>query len=300
MWFVKSRKNRSRRADHSLFDERISKRLRVQSRVSLKSKTRFRWFGGFLVLLVSLLSLAVVLWVGVQFLNRYLLQQNDLFRIRDFKIECSGDVITSKHVMDYAELAGASNLFSLNIAEKRDFLQKKVPRVKSVKISRRLPGELVIEVQERISIARLEMKGYYLTVDREGCVLGPSTGASQLPVISGHSMPGLRPGLRLGGIPVMNALEVFDICETTQIRGLFKVLRIDLRNREALELSLGTGERVLLAWPQMGNGDALERDHLEQKLLKLAEILKTAAAQGKRVVSLDMTLENNFPAIEYY
>ena len=294
MWFHKSIKKRIRRANDSLFDERRSNRLRVQSRVSLSSKVKFRWFGGFLVLLVSLLALAVVLWVGLQFLNRYLLQQNDLFRIREFKIKCVGEVITSKHVMDYAELAGASNLFALNIAEKRDFLQKKVPRVKSVKISRRLPGELIIEVQERTSIARLEMSGYYLTVDREGCVLGPSSGASQLPVISGHAMPGLRPGLRLGGTPVMNALEVFDVCETTQIRDLFKVLRIDVRNREALELSLGNGERVRLAWPQMGKGDALERDHLEQKLLKLAEILKTAAAQGKRVASLDMTLENNF------
>jgi len=266
----------------------------------LKSKIKLRWFGGILVMLISLLSVAVVLWVGMHILDRFLLRQNDLFRIRDFKIECIGEVITSRHVMDYAQLAGCSNLFALNISEKRDYLLKTVPRVKAVEIARRLPGELVIKVRERISMARLEMDGYYLTVDRDGYVLGASSaGSPHLPVVSGHCMPGIRPGTRLGGTPVMNALEVFDVCETTQIRNLLKVIRIDVRNRESVELNLVDGERVSLAWQHMGTQDSFSREHLEQKLVKLAEILKAAAARGKHVVGIDMTLENNFPTPEY-
>lgn len=252
------------------------------------------------MILVSGLSLAVVLWVGMQSLERILFWQNDLFRIRDFKIECMGEVITPKHIMDYAQLTGCSNLFALDISEKRDYLLKKVPRVKSVKIVRRLPNELVVEVQERISIARLEMNGYYMAVDRDGYVLGAFSGAPNLPVISGYSMPGIRPGTCLAGTPVMNALEVFDVCETTPIRNLFKALRIDVRNREALELNLGAGECVTLAWQHMGTPGPLSREHLEQKLLKLAEILEKRAARGKRTATIDMTLDNNFPATDYY
>lgn len=299
MWFDPSREKR-RRAERSLFGEGRSNRLRVRTRVSLASNAKFRWFGGILMLLVSLLALTVMAWAGAQYLGGYLFRQNDLFRIRNFKIECDGEIVTSKHVMDYAGLSGAGNLFALNIARKRDFLLHTVPRLKAVKISRRLPGELVIEVQERVSVARLDMGGYYLSVDREGYVLGKAADVSHLPVISGHGLPGLRPGSRLAGTPVMNALEVFDVCENTQVRNLCKVLRIDVRNREALELMLADGERVMLAWTNMGTGDALGRDRLEQKLLKLAEIIKAAAARGKRVASLDMTLENNFPAPEYY
>ncbi len=299
MWFGKSKIKRRRRPDRARLDERRSNRLRVQSRVILNSKTGLHWLRGFLVLLLSLLSLAAVLGASLYALNHYLLKQNDLFRIRDFNIKCSGDVIKDRHVRDYAGLEGASNLFALNIAEKRDSLQKQA-RVKSVKISRILPGDLEIVVQERVPFARLEMSEYYLIVDREGCVLGPSTAVSRLAVISGYSIAGLQPGRRLAGTPVMNALEVFNICETTQFRDLFKVLQIDLGNREALELRLGGGERVLLAWPQMGQVDTLDPDRLEKKLLKLAEILKTAAARGKRVASLDMTLENDFPTPEYY
>lgn len=299
MWFRQSRKKRERQRSALLFAERREQRLAVQTRVSAQANIRWRWFGGALAIVVSGLALAALAWVGMQYLERELFWRNDLFRIRDFKIACLGEVITSKHIMDYAELAGCSNLFAINIAEKRDYLLKTVPRVKAVQISRRLPGELVIEVQERVSIARLEMGGYYLTVDREGYVLGSAVGAPHLPVISGHCMPGIRPGTRLAGTTVMNALDVFDVCEGSQFREQFKVVGIDVRNREAVELGLEDGARVNLAWQHMGLRDALSRENLERKLLKLAEILKVAGAQGKRVAQLDMSLENNFPAPEY-
>ena len=164
---------------------------------------------------------------------------------------------------------------------------------------RRLPGELIIRIRERIALARLEMDGYYMTVDREGYVLGASTRALHLPIITGHCMPGIRPGTRLAGTAVMNALEVFDVCETIRIRKLFKVVRIGVRNREVVELTLADGERVILAWQYMGTHDSLSRQKLEQKLVKLAEILKTTAEQGKRIAGIDMTLKNNFPVLKY-
>jgi cell division protein FtsQ len=299
MWPRSEKEKRGRQELAVSFNERRERRLRVQTGGGLRSHFRWRWFGGAAAVLIGLLALAVVGWVGLQYFERRLFQQNDLFRIRNCRIDCSGEVITPKHVMDYAELGGISNIFDVNISQKREFLQKKVPRVKNVKISRRLPDELIIEVHERVAIARLEMGSYYLSVDGEGCVLGPSAGAAQLPVIGGHGMPTMRPGTRLAGTPVMNALEVFTVCENPPVRDLLKVARIEVRGREAVELTLGEGERILLAWPRMGAGDSLERDGLERKLLKLAEILKAAAAGGKRVATLDMTVENNFPSPDY-
>lgn len=295
-----SKEKRHRRRSDVVFDERRSNRLAVQARSSVRSKIRWRWFGGMLVILVSLLSVMVVVWVGIRALDHFLLQQNDLFRIRNFKIECIGEVITPKHIMDYAQLASCSNIFALNIAEKRNYLLKTVPCLKSVEMARRLPGDLTIKVRERISLARLEMDGYYLTVDRDGYVLGASARALHLPIVSGHCMPGARPGMRLAGTPVMNALEIFDVCETTQVRNLFKVVRIDVRNRKAVELNLGDGERVTFAWQQMGARNSLSRENLERKLVKLAEILKVARTQGKSIARIDMTLGNNFPVLEYY
>jgi hypothetical protein len=41
------------------------------------------------------------------------------------------------------------------------------------------------------------------------------------------------------------------------------------------------------------------QDSLIQKLAMLAESLRSASARGKKIATLDMTVENNFPAIEY-
>ncbi len=279
--------------------ERRSARLWVRSRARAPARRSWRWVGGALLIVISLLSAAVVLWAGLRFLERCLLSQNDLFRIQDIKIECSGEAITAKHVMDYAQLAGLSNIFAFSMAKQRDFLLKTVPRVKAVKISRRLPGELNIEVVERIASARLEMKGYFLSVDHDGCVLGAAPAAAHLPLISGAAWPGIRPGTRLAGTAIMDALQVLEVSETTNLRDIFQVQRIDLRKREALDLTLASGERVTLAWQYMGTRNALAREHLEGKLFKLGEILKVAAARGKRIASIDMTLENNFPVADY-
>ncbi|NLB59662.1 MAG: FtsQ-type POTRA domain-containing protein, partial [Lentisphaerae bacterium] len=287
MW--KHRKHRSggRRTG---VKQRRSDRLWVRSRPAMKSKIPWRWVGRALMILLGLLSVLVILGLGALYLERILLRENSLFAIRDCQIECTGEALTPKLIEEYAELSGCTNLFALNIATQRASLLQKVPRVKSVEIARRLPDGLQIKVRERISLARLEMRGYYMTVDREGYVLGSApSGARHLPVISGHGMPGMRPGSHLAGTPIMNALEVFDVCETTPLRDQFKVIRISVRRPEALELTLEHGVRVALSWQQMGTQSSLSRENLERKRGRLAEILKTAAARDKRVASIDMT-----------
>jgi len=251
------------------------------------------------VILSSLTACGILLWVGTQSLGRLLFRQNDLFRVRNIKIECNGDIITPKHIMEYARLSEMQHLFAANIEEIRDQLLMKVPRLKAVEIKRRLPGELIIRVRERVSMAQLEVNHYYLTLDREGYVLGPTPGSKALPILAGYDLPGIRPGVQLSAAGVRNALEVLDVCQTTPIGQRVRIVSIDVRNAQALELRLANGERVLLAWNHMGESSSLGREQLEQKLARLAESLKSAAQRSKRIAWIDMTLENNFPAQEY-
>lgn len=251
---------------------------------------------------ISLSSLAacfILIWVGTQAAIRLLFCQNDLFRIRDIKIECNGDVITPKHIMDYAQLADMKYLFATNIGEIRNQLLMKVPRLKAVEITRRLPGELHIRVRERVSMAQLEVNRYYLTLDREGYVLGPISGSKALPILSGYVLPGIRPGVQLNAAGVRNALEVLDVCQTTPLGQRVRIASIDVHSAQALDMRLLDGERVLLAWTRMGEPTSLAREQLEQKLARLAKSLESAAARSKRIAWIDMTLDNNFPAQEY-
>lgn len=247
--------------------------------------------------LAGLAALGILAWIGTQSIAQFLFFRNEIFRLRSVKIECDGEVITPKHVSEYLILNTCSNLFSFNMAAERAALLKKVPRIRNVEFTRTLPGKLAIVVRERLPMARLGMGYYYLAVDREGKILGPSSGSKNLPVISRHKLSGLRPGVLLEDMKIARALKVLTTCDTTPVGEQIKIREIDVAQEDALELTLAGGEKVLFAWPDMDR-DA-PGNNLERKLIRLAESLKSAAARGKKIAAIDMTLENNFPAREY-
>ncbi len=253
-----------------------------------------------LLALTTLAALGLLAALGARAAGRALITHNELFRVRDIRVECSGDAITPRHILDYTRLADLNFLFATNIETVRRHLLAEVPRLKSVDIVRRLPGELVVRVRERTAVARLEVQPYFLTIDREGVVLGGAgQGSRTLPTIRGHALPGIRPGIRLSEPSIRNALAILEVCQTTPIGLRVHVADIDVRDPAALGLRLREGEQVRLAWPHMGEPSALAREQLEHKLGRLQESLVSAAARGKRIASMDMTLDNNFPAQEY-
>ena len=299
MWWKRVIEQRRRRWARANRGDRPESVLRFSARNRAGGKEWGRRLIMATIMLSGLTACGILIWVGTLSLGRLLFRQNDLFRIRDIKIECNGDIITPKHIIEYARLSEMKHLFAANIEEIRDQLLMKVPRLKAVEIKRRLPGELIIRVRERVPMAQLKVNHYYLTLDCEGYVLGKMTGSKTIPILVGYKLPGIRPGVQLSAVGVRNALEVLDVCQTTPIGQRVRIVSIDVRNAQALDLRLANGERVMLAWTNMGDLSSLARQHLEQKLARLAESLKSAAHRSKRIAWIDMTLENNFPAKEY-
>ncbi|MDD5678427.1 MAG: FtsQ-type POTRA domain-containing protein [Kiritimatiellae bacterium] len=299
MWWRSASEQRRRRWKRMPRGDRPESVLRFSAHDRVNGKEWGRRMIMAVIVLSSLTACGVLIWVGTQSLGRLLFWQNDLFRVRDIKIECKGDIITPKHIMEYARLSEMKYLFAANIGEIRDQLLLQVPRLKTVEIKRRLPGELIICVRERASMAQLAAGHNYLTLDREGYVLGKAAGSKSMPILVGYDLPGIRPGVQLSAAGVRNALEIVDVCQTTPIGQQVRIASIDVRNAQALELRLADGERVLLAWTHMGEPSSLAHQHLEQKLVRLAESLKSAAHRNRRIAWIDMTLENNFPAQEY-
>ena len=257
-----------------------------------------RWITRLLLVIIGVVFVFALLMLGTRLVARELFSRNNLFRIRQYDIKCTGNTIKPSDVLAFPGLAACSNLFALDIKSVRDDWLRRIPRIKSVEISRRLPGVLSIHLYERTPVARLNMESYYLTVDSDGCVLGTLSGDRKLPVIYGHCMPGLKPGVLLSGTMVMNALDVLNVCATTPVGQSLAIVSFDVRNMKALEFSLKDGARVTIAWKHMGERTSAANECLEKKLAKLAECLKESTSAGKQIVSVDMTLENNFPAIE--
>jgi len=252
-----------------------------------------------LVALAGFISAGILCWLGTRSMGQYLLFQNDLFKIGNVRIDCDGEALTPKYIGKCLELNACSNIFAFNMQAKRSALMDDIPCIKSVEISRRLPGELDITVHERLPVARLEMNAYYLTVDREGRVLGTTSGSKILPVISGHAISGLRPGVQLDEKKIRRALAVIQTCDTMPVGNYVKIMRIDVHDQDMLSFILADGEQVKFSWIGMTDLSPDSPDNLERKLSRLAESLRSASTRGKKIASIDLTVENNFPAIEY-
>jgi len=298
MWGKRTKKRRSGRHD-GLNTGEVLQVTAFSAKIRRNKMLILRMALAALMAAAGLASCGILAWLGAQSIGRYLFFQNDIFRLRAVKIECDGEVVTPKHISEYLELNTCSNLFAFNMTKERAALLKKVPRIKDAEFSRCLPGELTVVIHERLPVARLDMGAYYLTIDREGRVLGTSSGSKNLAVISGHRLAGLRPGIQLDEKKTVHALEVLAVCDTTPAGNYVKIKNIDVSRADALELTLADGEKVKLSWTDMDRPSNFARDSLERKLTRLAESLQSAAARGKKIAFIDMTVENNFPAQEY-
>ncbi len=262
-----------------------------------------------LMILVGSAAALGLLGFGTIAAARSLFSRNDLFRIRYYDIRCDGRNIDRDYIMNYASLNSYSNLFSVNTREMRDYLLARLPRVEDVEISRVLDGAIRIDVRERVPVARLASPGASMEIDGEGHVLGPPRKAEadesargsvrparELPVITGHNVIGLKPGMFLGNTAIMSALEVVDACDSTPIGQVFAIVSIDVENREFLKLRLGGGAAVKLAWAGMSEHSDVSRGRLMDKLEMLAENIRKAAQRREHILEIDMTVERDFPA----
>lgn len=247
--------------------------------------------------LAILASLAVTTWAVVK-IGALLFWENPGYAIRTLDIHVEGPSITATHVKEYMGVAVGTNLFSSSLAAMRNEFLKKTPIAKSVTLQRKLPSTLVVHVVERLPLARLGRWGS-LAVDREGYVFNLRAGSREYPVINGCAAENLKPGVRVDQA-VMNAIEVVDLCMRSKVGEHIKLASIDVSPKDHLELFLGGGEKIRLAWPDMDQILPETRPRVEQKLWNLAAALRYSEEQGHRLVNIDFTFSDDYvPAQEY-
>jgi len=146
-----------------------------------------------------MLSIAIVCLV-VLGVGALLLWLPTLMRNADGKLKASGTFLVKKIVIKgnrrclRSEIIKALGLdsrqliFSFSLTRARDRI-KALPFVKNARLYRRLPDQLLIDIEERQPIALFYLEKLYM-VDAEGIVIGrvPSGESLDFPVISGVSV----------------------------------------------------------------------------------------------------------------
>lgn len=236
-----------------------------------------------LVLLVGLPALAVGLYWGGHEAWRAMFAENDFFRIRQIEVTTDG-MLGAEDIREYAKVREGLNLFAVRPQEIRAALLA-VPLIASAQVGRRLPDALIIEVAERVAVARLGRSGAGspLAVDATGHVLGPSSVRVSLPVVLGVRDVGLRPGDVVADPMLKDALAVLEICNETAMREELAVATIDVGSEDLLDVGLSSGEQVLLS-----------REKLKEKLQQLREMRKVARDRGLDLAVYDMTVDRNY------
>lgn len=273
-------------------------RLHANARLGApKPDTRGRlakWFGWTALVLLAL-GLTVY---GLLKIGEALFWGNDHYKLLHLVIKAEGPMLSEQHVREYTGIHEGQNLFDLNLMEQRENFLRRQPNVAVMRLTRQLPDTLLIEVTERVAIARLSRFQSW-GVDREGWVFAVGPGTRDLPVITGFPTTGIGPGGRVVA-PVFKALDVVDACRNTIAGRQLHVVSVDVAPREYVELYMADGERVRLAWEGMGTGTAAAQKQLENKLDQMVLTLRAAERRGKHIANLDLTFGDQYiPAQEY-
>ncbi len=248
-----------------------------------RRRTRRRLAWRWLALLTGIpLLLGGLAWGGT-LAWRAMFSENDFFVIRQIEVTTDGS-LGRGHILEYARVSEGMNLFAVDPKSVRDLLMS-VPVVGQAQVGRRLPDTLVIDVTERVAVARLGRagSGSPLAVDAQGHVLGPSSVRASLPVIAGVRDVGLRPGDVVKDPMLAEALQVLDLCTRPELRAELSVATIGVGGEDYLDVGLATGEQVLLS-----------REEVEDKLDKLRRMRREARRRGLDLAVYDMTVERNY------
>ena len=275
MAFGRSEEKRRNRSHDSV--------LKATVRTVERRRAARRRAGGVLAVLLGIAAAGAGLWWGGRAAWRGLFTENDFFQIRQIEVTTDG-ALGAADIRDYAQVHEGQNLFAVHPAGIRAALLG-VPVIAGAQVGRRLPDTLIIEVAERVAVARLGRPGAGspLAVDATGHVLGPSSVRASLPVILNVRDKGLRPGDVVQDPMLKEALQVLEICNFVAMRQELVVATVDVASDEQLEVGLTTGETVLLS-----------RTHLREKLDQLRAMRIEARKRGLGLAVYDMTVDRNF------
>ncbi|MBI1883817.1 MAG: FtsQ-type POTRA domain-containing protein [Chlamydiae bacterium] len=249
---------------------------------SSKNSKRPSWLRklsrGSLFLFLLTVDLALSGWVASQIWK--MACGDSYFTIQKIKV-MGASVVSEEEVIERSRLKSFHNIFKANILEARRLLTLE-PLFKEVQVWRELPGDIVIQVQERAPLAQViaisgGSKGWL--VDPQGVIVSNVQAASNLyPIIR---MPLEKSAFRRGnqviqgGLP--NALKVLEIFSGSVLKKVFDLQWIDLHDKEDVILK-GKGDLVI----HLGN------EEFEGRLLKLLSILDDLKKKKREPLSIDL------------
>ena len=194
----------------------------------------------------------------------------------------SGKMVKADVLAEEFGLRKGANLALIDFESKRKDILKKIPNLRSIRITRKLPGKVSISSEERSPVARMNIRGRKSetgrVVDTDGVVFIWQRGTQMLPIIRETQAPGTAVGNRLNG----RALAALRLIESSQEAGRsdLGVLEIDISRPDYLVATLGNYARAKIAWDGMDDPTPANRKNLDQQLDRLAMAIRSRIGEN--------------------
>ena len=223
--------------------------------------------------MISRIGIAVLVLLAIVFAPTIFFQVS--------KINVTGDTrYTSEQLIKSTGVKQGDNMFFLDTTQIAADLKDEYPYLDTVKLRRKLPSTLQIEVSDRTAALSIEQNGKYLILDMSGKVLEKTKSAAKgTAKVTGVPMKGLHVGDTVDEDKYGKAASVMKLLELTDQYGMKKHIKtIDVEKAYDVRVTYDKRYTILLG--------ALEESNLEHKIQFLKAILKEPSLPESGVIDL--------------
>ena len=208
-----------------------------------------------------------------------------LFNIKTIEVQ-GNQKVTENEIISLSQVQIEQNTFQINKKKTKKQIKQNA-YIGKVKISRKLPSTLIIQVEERKPAYLLEYAGGYVYVDKQGYLLEIAQDKLELPILQGAvtGVSEFSVGNRLCVEDLETLSSIAQIMEVAEINELSNLItRIDISQTKNIKLIFENQEKTAYL------GD---NSNLNTKILTIKSILeKEEGKAGEIFVNIDLNKEN--------
>lgn len=220
-------------------------------------------------------SVLLIFFVAAVLVVAFVLTSGLFFKVTAIRVE-GGLVTGEKEVAEMSGISLGDNIFFINKVSAARNIKAQLPYVQEVRISRSLPGTVLIRVTEAAPAGMIEDRGAYWLFDTQGVLLEsvPVLTPPKLPVVRGLTLVSPLPGGeldvpeedRVKVAPLLELLRTLlaeglwedvssaDVSRLANLRFTYKEIAVELGAPDLLERKLRT---MSLALEQIGGAGTL-------------------------------------------
>lgn len=222
--------------------------------------------------IVTILSLIIIVTIII-----VLILFSDLFNITKITV-VNNSKVTEEEIIQNSGLKIGNNMFkTLKVTSKTKI--KNNPYIEDVKISKKLNGEIIIDVKERTVTYMLQKEDEYVYINNQGYILEKSDEKLEIPIIIGYSTTEFVEGNRINVEDLKKLGVVIELMGVAKNNGINKIITtVDISDENNYILEIPSEGKIV----QFG-----DKTNINVKILWIVDLIsREKGIEGEIVLNV--------------